>query len=158
MTESDNDFFRLSLSGEGINIDKRVDRETALAIVAAVLGRSAEPAESRKKSSSLQSMAAPAVSLRKYLDEVAAPNKHDQIAAIGHYILTHEGKASFSRDDIKTHYAVAREPMPANFPRDFNNAIKGGLIQEVHGERGRFYVTVKGENAIEYKFKKNGNI
>lgn len=86
------------------------------------------------------------------MTEVQAQTKPDQIVAIGHYLIEHDGQSNFSKDEIKARFVAAKEPMPANFPRDFSVAIKAGMIDEVHGERGRFHVTRTGQQAVESRF------
>ena len=80
-------------------------------------------------------------SLRDFLDEVHAKRKPHQIVAIGYYITQFQGQEDFSRDEVKARFSVAREPMPANFPRDFALAEKSGMVAEVHGREGRYYIT-----------------
>ena len=94
------------------------------------------------------------VSLREFLDEVHAKRKPDQIVTIGRYITQFEGQADFSRDEVKSRFSVALEPMPANFPRDFRVAERNGMIAKVHGKEGRFYITKTGLRAIKDKFAK----
>lgn len=157
MPEAENpaEEFELKLSGDGINIDKKIDRQTAAEVMAAVLGVRAAPIGSgqthnaRSPNESEEQM-----SLREFLDEVKAIRKPDQIVAIGHYICHQEGQSNFSRDDVKTRFSTAKEPMPANFARDFGLAMKAGMVAEAHQQAGRFYVTKTGIQAIERHFSK----
>ena len=145
--------FQLTLVGDGISIDKRLDRDTARAVMSIVMGGA--PTTSHEVSPRTPGGSAgsgPALSLREFLTEVQAQTKPDQIVAIGHFIIEHEGQPNFSKEDVKARFASAKEPMPANFPRDFNSALKAGMIDEVHGERGRFYVTRTGQQAVEGRF------
>jgi NDP-sugar pyrophosphorylase family protein len=147
--------FDLKLAGDGINIEKKIDRQTAAAVMAAVLGvhpTSTEPSQAGVVG--VQHQPEEQISLREFLDEVKAVGKRDQIVAIGYYICHHEVQSNFSREDVKARFSAAREPMPANFPRDFNQAIKIGMIAEAHKHAGRFYVTKTGVQAVERHFTK----
>ena len=93
------------------------------------------------------------VALREYLDQVGASQKSPQIVAIAHYLVSHEGKATFTRDDVKSRFAAAKEPMPTNFPRDFGASIKSGMIAEAHQRPGEYYVTKTGIQFIERRFR-----
>ena len=80
--------------------------------------------------------------------------KPDQIVTIGHYVMHFEGQDDFSRDDVKTRFSIAREPMPANFSRDFALAEKSGMIAKVHGKEGHYYITKVGLSSVQNKFSK----
>ncbi len=92
------------------------------------------------------------VSLREFLDDSKATTKPDQIVTIGHYMAVHEGKDTFSRDEIKVRFQAARERLPANMPRDFSTAISKGMIAQDHAKSGQYYVTKKGVQALERRF------
>jgi hypothetical protein len=147
--------FDLKLSGDGISIEKKIDRQTAAAVMAAVLGvRPTSTIPSQAGGVGARHPSEEQLSLREFLDEVKAVRKPDQIVAIGHYICHQEGQPNFSRDDVKARFSTAKEPMPANFPRDFGQAIKAGLIAEAHQQAGRFYVTKTGTQAVKRHFSK----
>jgi hypothetical protein len=92
------------------------------------------------------------LSLREYLDKIGASKKPDQITTIAHYLCDYERQDDFSRDDIRSRFLTAREPLPANFGRDFAVALRNGWVAEVHGKKNRFYVTAKGTQAINNNF------
>lgn len=145
--------FQVKLVGDGIAIEKRLDRDTARAVMTVIMGgfaAMAAPAAVGKPAA--RSHSAPPMSLREFLTDVQAHTKPDQIVAIGHYIIESEQQPNFSKEEIKARFAAAKEPMPANFPRDFNAAIKAGMLDEVHGERGRYYVTRTGQQAVAARF------
>ena len=159
MAESEvpEDKYRLTISGGGINVERLINGQTLAAVMASVMG-----ADQPVVPASLAGGVSPPlvddskvrVSLREFLDEVHAKRKPDQIVAIGHYIMQFEGQVDFSRDEVKSQFSVAREPMPANFSRDFGVAEKKGMIAKVHAREGRYYVTNTGTGAIENKFAK----
>lgn len=146
--------FTLTLSGTGIDIRRVVSRQKAAIIMNVILGL--EPATSESAihiGQQADTTNAGKISLREFLDKVAATKKSDQIVAIGQYMAIYEGLATFSRDDVKARFPTAREPLPKNFPRDFGTAIKAGMIAEDHKQAGQYYVTKTGIQAIERHFK-----
>lgn len=157
-SETPNDTFTLNISGFGIKVERKIDGQTLAAIMTIIMGTDkpvAAAPDTKGTSGASSDGAAVQMSLREFLDGAHASRKPDQIVAIGHYITQIEGQANFSRDDVKARFAVAREPMPANFPRDFALAEKAGMIAEVHGKQGRHYVTKTGLAAIRRKFSKD---
>ena len=150
--------YNLSISGLGIDVDRMIDGQTLAGIMALVMGADktvADVTASTGASAPSTDGVVVKVSLREFLDEVRATRKPDQIVAIGHYITQFQGQADFSRDEVKAQFSVAREPMPANFPRDFALAVRAGMLAEVHGKQGRYYVTKTGLGAMKSKFSKD---
>ena len=146
--------FSLSLSGNGINLQREVDREIALRVINVILGGNAgaeRPVADTRSASADLTVGVP-LSLREYLDAVQPTKKVAQIVTIAHFMCEHEGAKDFAREDIRSRYAAAREPLPANFPRDFASALKIGWIATVHGKSDRFYITSKGNLAVENRF------
>ena len=156
-TELPDDKYFLTISGLGINVERMIDGQTLAAIMAIVMGTDNLIAPASADASVSTPSADGAVvrkSLREFLDEVGAKRKPHQIAAIGHYIMDFERNADFSREEVKARFSAAREPMPANFPRDFALAERAGMLAEMHGKEGRYYITKTGLAAIEAKFSK----
>lgn len=156
MTETDfSKMFSLQLSGDGINVKQEVDQRTALQIVQIVMGGQAfalAPTSAASTDEDASSTTNISLSLREYLDQTGASKKPDQITAIAHYVCEYEKQEDFSRDDIRTRFLTAREPLPGNFGRDFAVALKNGWLAEVHGKKNRLYVTAKGIQAINNNF------
>lgn len=155
--EAPNDLFKLTISGYGVDVDRMIDGKTLAVVMACVMGADnlvAPVSLVSSTSSPAASGAAVQTSLREFLDQAHAKRKPDQIVAIGHYITQIEAQADFSRDEVKERFSVAREPMPANFPRDFLFAERKGMIAKVHGKEGRYYITRTGLHAIDNKFVK----
>ena len=144
--------FALTLTGKGIEIKREISQHQLAAIMSVLMGGGLTIDNTSTASPGVQIEPPVKISLREYLDQVKASRKPDQIVAIGHYISLHEGQPTFSRDDIKAHFAVAREPMPSNFPRDFGVAIKAGMIAEAHQKAGHYYVTKTGIQSINRHF------
>jgi hypothetical protein len=154
MSEETSKMFSLRLSGDGINIEQQVEQRIALQIVQVVMGGGAPSIAMHSASVKVdtQSSDGASLSLREYLDKIGASKKPDQIITIANYISEHEGQNNFGRDDIRSRFLTAREPLPGNFGRDFAVALKNGWIAEMHGKKNRFYVTTKGVQAINNNF------
>lgn len=158
MDEEVQKMFSLHLSGDGISVEQQIERRVALQIVQIIMGGeltnlAPEPG-TRAETRPLGSIS---LSLREYLDKVGALKKPDQITTIAHYICEFEALDDFGRDDIRSRFLTAREPLPGNFGRDFGVALKTGWIAEVHGKKNRFYVTAKGTQAISNNFASGRN-
>ena len=152
MAEETAKLFTLRLSGEGINIEKQIDQRAALQVVQIVMGGGAANVIGSSSADSKIEARSTTLSLREYLDKTGALRKPDQITAIGHYINSYEGQDDFGRDDVRSKFLTAREPLPRNFGRDFATAIGNGWIAQVHGKKNRFYVTAKGTDAMANNF------
>lgn len=153
--ESDEDF-ALTLVGDGINIDKKVNRQIAMAIVAAVLGgggAAIAPVERAEADDRLRTK--PVLSPREFLTKSRASNNAEQITALGYYMCDNEAKENFSKNDIKECLRRAHEVIPKNLPRDVGTAIKSGWIHEAPNEAGHYYVTNTGMQLVESKFGRN---
>ncbi len=155
--ESSDNMFQLTISGNGVSVERMIDGQTLTAIMPFVMEvdkQTGGAAVSGSISSSSVDDAVVPISLREFLDEAHAKRKPDQIVTIGHYVMQFEGQDDFSRDDVKARFSVAREPMPANFSRDFAFAERNGMIAKVHGKEGRYYITKVGLGSVQNKFSK----
>jgi ABC-type sugar transport system substrate-binding protein len=148
--------YKLSLEGNGITVAREVPESVARAIIALVMGGnplsggSAAPPIVGVVANSALSGGVAAQSVREYLDETDAKRNPDKIVAIAGYLKS-QGTTSFSRDDVKQQFPKAGESIPGNYARDFALAVSTGWIAE-HANTGTFYVTTKGEKAIENGF------
>lgn len=153
MAEAAEETFELKLAGDGVSIEKRVNRQVAMAIVSAVLGNGlalASPAKTpAAPASSSTSIAA---SPREFLTESGGKTNAEQITALGHYLCRYEGRESFSTKELKDAFRRAHETIPKNLPRDLSTAIKSGWLHEAPGKRGDYYVTNSGMQQIETQF------
>ena len=156
-TEHPAEDFNLKISGEGINVERKIDSQTLAAVMAAIIGAQRFDSQAGLVPTNAEAtppLQQPFMALREYLDKVEATRKQDQIVAIGHFISHYEAQPHFSRDEVRSHFSIAREPMPKNFARDFGLAVKAGMIAEVHQKHGFFYVTKTGISAVERHFAK----
>jgi hypothetical protein len=154
MSEETPKMFSLKLSGEGMNVEQQIDQRSALQVLQVVMGGGLPAPVAVAANDAAPAQAAPgvALSLREYLDKHNAKMKPDQIATIAQYVCDVEGQPDFGREDIKSRFITAREPLPSNFSRDFNIAIERGWIAPVLNKRDRLYVTAKGAQAINSNF------
>ncbi len=143
--------FSLNLKGEGISIEKEVDKRTALAIVAAVMGGNGVPVAGTAAYPSERSSFNPAKSLREFLIETAPTTNNERIATIGFFLHEHKSKETFSKDDIEAGFRSAREQLPKNLRRDLGRAVGAGWIEEV-GQKGHYHVTNTGAKAVQSCF------
>lgn len=150
MTEDIEKLYSLRLSGAGINIEQEVNQQVALQVVQVLMGGGVKAVSDPSPTEPL--IDGVSLSLREYLDKISASKKPDQITTIAHYICDYEKQEDFSREDVRSRFLTAREPLPKNFGRDFAVALRNGWVAEVHGKKSRFYVTAKGLQAINSNF------
>jgi hypothetical protein len=152
MADGPDEDFALKLVGDGISIEKKVNRQVAMAVVAAVLGGGAAAAPTERLEVDDRPRTKPALSPREFLTESRASNNAEQITALGYYICHREAKEDFSKGDIREGFRRVHEVIPKNIPRDVGTAIKSGWIHEAPGKAGRYYVTNTGMQLVESKF------
>jgi hypothetical protein len=148
--------FSITLSGDGMSFDRKITQQVALQVMNVVLGTGFnQPGVAHtplhRPVGDVPEASLP-LSLREFLDKIGASKKPDQITTIAQYIIDHEKQEDFGREDIRSRFLTAREPLPGNFGRDFAVALKNGWLAEVHGKKNRFYVTTKGIQAINNNF------
>jgi hypothetical protein len=156
-TSPEPDAYKISLTGPGISVERSIPVDKALQIVAIVLGGTAA-AQIPRSSGSPAAIARPfgesdrRKALREFWDEVEPKRMPDRIVTIGCYLQRFSGQESFTRDDVKRQFRVAGEAIPGNLHRDWTWAVANGWIAEVHDAPGFFYVTSKGEKAVDSGF------
>lgn len=153
MTDGHDEEFALKLVGEGINIDKKVNKKVAMAVFAALFGGGAAAVPAEPAETDDRPRTKPALSPREFLTESGASNNAKKITALGHYMRDHEAKENFSKEDIKESFRRAHEAIPKNLPRDVGTAIESGWIHEAPGKAGRYYITNTGMQLVESKFR-----
>ena len=151
MAKEADEKFALSLKGDGISIEKDVDKQTALAIVAAAMGGAGIPVTSPPVEASSTLKFNSAKSLREFLTEIAPNTNNERITTIGMYLHEYRSKETFSKDDIESGFRSAREPVPSNLHRDLGRAVENGWIADA-GEKGRYHITNTGVKAVENCF------
>ena len=145
--------YALSLTGDGISVQRQVPLSVALQIVSLAMGGIDQNSRSSaQRPVSPQRRANPAVAIREFLDDVSAKRNPDKITAMAVYLRDHLGRESFSRDDVKALFRKAGEAAPANYARDFGVALSSGWIAEDHAASGEYYVTKSGDDALAERF------
>lgn len=153
MTDTADDYV-LKLNGKGIAIDMSVDRSKARKILNIALSEVDDPLNDMVSGRQVApSTPERSLSLREYFDRKEAFKKPEQILAIASFMAETEGSEDVGRDEVKSRFALAREPLPANFPRDFMTTLRNGWLAPVHGKQDRFYVTQSGIQALDSNFK-----
>ncbi|MGH9339500.1 MAG: hypothetical protein ACRD1R_07910 [Acidobacteriota bacterium] len=155
MQEQELETYSLKLEGRGISVSRDVGQDVARAILDIVMGGNvrARPGKAAPEPDDVrEDRGRPSLSLHEFLENSGAKRNPDKIAVFGQYLMEHEGRREFSRDELRGRFREAGEAVPANFPRDFSWALKNGWIAEDSENRGSYYVTKKGKEAIEQKF------
>lgn len=155
--EETSEAFVLSLEGDGIKIQRTVDRHTALEVVALLMGGSPSvvsgqepgPADRVRGRRDARSTGR---SLRECLNEVGAARNPDKIVTIASYLIDERGQDRVTSAELKGNFPSAGESIPANFARDFRLVVTKGWLGEDPGQAGAFYVTETGRNAIAQRF------
>jgi hypothetical protein len=160
MAETDSALYAISIEGDGLAFSKQVDSATLGRVMYALLSGSDAPSMADVSGSACSdgdSVEQPErMSLREYLTSAGASRYSEKITCIGGYLQSHELRDSFSKDDIKNRFRNAGEPAPANFHRDFSNAVAAGWVAEDVAQSGKYYVTHTGEAAIAAGFSGSG--
>lgn len=149
MTDSE-PLYLIEIRGPGMEFSAEVTLAKVANAISAVAG--VVPLKVGSEISAPSAVSVPSdtyhVSLREFLDQTRAKKKIEQILAIAEWLMGANGEQHVSRDQIRDSFAQAREPLPANFPRDFNDVLKKGWLASVHGNKNLFYVTTTGKKAL----------
>jgi hypothetical protein len=85
---------------------------------------------------------------REALQRSGAKTNGQKITVLGHYVATNVGhEDSFMLDEVKNAFRRAGEPLPANFSRDVQDAVRSGLIYEDENVTGTYRLT---DLAVEF--------
>ena len=90
------------------------------------------------------------VSLVEVVQDKKPKTNAQRIATFAYHREKNEGQPRFSREDLETYFAKAKEPPAANYYRDFMEAVKKGWIHEDGAES---YLTTRGLEAVEAGFE-----
>lgn len=142
--------YKLKLEGDGVTVNREIPETVALEILAAVMGGSPTPRAGRVPARGGSAGRGP--SLREHFDDVEPKRNPDKILAIAYFLKEQRGVDSFSPDDIKREFKGAGEPVPGNWARDWRWTIQNGWIAADSEDPESFWVTGKGEKAVEEKF------
>jgi hypothetical protein len=90
------------------------------------------------------------LSLVELVTDRKASTNAQRLALFAYYREKVEGQPHFARGDLKKYFSIARIPPPANYDRDFNEAVKRGWI---HEEEDQSYLTSRGTEAVFASFQ-----
>jgi len=131
------------------------DRDRILASVTALLGMQAPGVSSGTGgpvAAQASTQATPSdrpQSIREMIENALPATNAQFIAVFAYYRERVEGLSRFARSDLRTYFSRARLKPPANFDRDFANAILAGWI---HEDGADSYLTSKGVEAVQAGF------
>ena len=89
------------------------------------------------------------LSLVELVNEKKPSTNAQRLALFAYYREKVEGLPHFARADLKRYFPAARITPPANYDRDFNEAVKKGWI---HEEDDQSYLTSRGMEAVIASF------
>ena len=150
------DTYNFTLSGDGIDVKRTIDLDTARNIVGFLMGGSTpKPSDSGKpgeEDSSDESKKKSKVSVREYFQQAQDNRKIDQITAIGGYLNTQNNQQLFSQADVRTNLQAAGEATSSKLVRDLGFAVSAGLMAKDSDDPELFYVTNTGYEGINAQF------
>ncbi len=161
--------YKVKIEGPGLNLEKEVSAAVGEQVVVLLVtgqavggGRhnmtGAQLGETGKRDGARivvgpgQGDGSPNMSIREYMNECLAQRIPDKIAAIGAFLRKHRGQQSFTRSDLEIMFEEAAEPIPRNMPRDIKWAVRVGWVAQKSGDKGVYYVTHPGMNAVQNRF------
>jgi hypothetical protein len=166
--------YKVRLEGAGLTLERHVGKSVGEEIAVLILRAdsddsntdSTKPGGERAGSGGAQAMAAASapprtavtergrsqLSVREFLDLHEPKRVPDKITVIGLHLQDHQGRATFSRQDVAGAFEAAAERVPANLYRDLTWAVKAGWIAPKTGEKGTYYVTKMGREAATGRF------
>ncbi|MCH7986517.1 MAG: hypothetical protein IH847_08030 [Acidobacteria bacterium] len=96
-----------------------------------------------------RSMSPRPVSLVELMQDKLPGASVQRLTLFAYYREKFEGLSRFGRDDLKGYFQKAKEPPPANYDRDFHEAVRKGWL---HEEGDDSYITSKGIETVEAGF------
>lgn len=148
--------YDLSLKGAGLTIERKIPESLALSVVALIMGGDGSRLAPRRGPATPAGGAGAGQGLGttvgEYLTEVEAKRNPDKILAFGAYLMDEMGRETFTRDEVRSMFQKAAEPVPGNFHRDFTWAVQNRWLGEQPGTPGAYYVTKTGRTALGNKF------
>lgn len=165
MSKEGDGSYKISISGDGVKIEKEISADTARLVVNIVMGGQASDAPAGSVSGASIGVGANAspkpqstthagtkLSLREFFNECEASTNQEKITAIAAHMKIYGGKVQFLREEVLTGFRQAGEVAPKNYHRDFSKAVASGWIAEDTGNAGSFYITHTGEKVVQGKF------
>jgi hypothetical protein len=108
-----------------------------------------------------ETAAAPAaskkLSIKEFLLEHPPTTDIQRTLAVGYFLETHAGMASFTKAELEKGYQDAKEPTPSNIGVNIKHCIKNGHLMEADGKKNNktaYVVTRSGEQFVTAGYKK----
>lgn len=161
--------YKVTVKGAGLELDRDVSAEVGEQVVMLILtgkkgnapanGSGPDTLDPANAQPDRATAAAPrgsaGMSIREYLDSCEAKRSPDKITAIGNFLKEQRNQECFNRLDLERLFQDAAEPIPKNIPRDLKWTTRAGWIAPKPDEKGSYYVTAKGTDAVRKKFPKD---
>jgi hypothetical protein len=127
------------------SLEARVTRIESGSSHASVGEKAAAPAASKK------------LSIKEFLLEHPPTTDIQRTLAVGYFLETHAGMASFTKADLEKGYRDAKEPMPSNMSVNITHCIKHGHMMEAQEKKNNktaYVITRGGEQFVAAGYKK----
>jgi hypothetical protein len=98
------------------------------------------------------------LSIKEFLLQNPPSTDIQRTLAIGHFLETHAGMASFTKSELEKGYSDAREPTPSNISVNIKHCIKQGHMMEADEKKNNkpaYVVTRRGEEFMLAGYKKS---
>ena len=97
------------------------------------------------------------LSIKEFLLEHAPATSIQRTLAVGYFLETYTGMASFTKAELEKGYRDAKEPMPTNISVNIKHCIKNRHLMEAEEKKNNktaYVITRSGEQFVEAGFKK----
>jgi len=97
------------------------------------------------------------LSIKEFLLESPPTTDIQRTLAVGYFLETHAGMASFTRADLEKGYSDAKESTPSNISVNIKHCIKQGHMMEAEERKDNktaYVVTRSGEQFVTAGYKK----
>lgn len=98
------------------------------------------------------------LSIKEFLLKHPPTTDIQRTLAVGYFLETQAGMASFTKADIEKGYSAAKEPTPSNIGVNINHCIKQGHIMEAEEKKNNktaYVVTRSGEQFVAAGYPKS---
>lgn len=164
--------YKISINGPGLSFEREISEQVAQEVLLWILtGKFANPpihsshpeGEMSIKSQSAVRASAPklgnrlstrGLSIGEYMDKHEPRRIPDKIATFALFLKEEREVHDFVKDDLVAIFREAAEPIPKNLGRDMKWTQTSGWIALTPGEKSQFYLTDKGEKAVQGSFPK----
>jgi hypothetical protein len=102
--------------------------------------------------------AAKKLSIKEFLLESPPTTDIQRTLAVGYFLETHAGMASFTKADLEKGYGDAKEPTPSNISVNIKHCIKQGHMMEAEEKKNNktaYVVTRSGEQFVMAGYQKS---